>query len=229
MAYFGRIVAVGRTVQDEPAVIYGISGRSEGSKKRKLALEKYEGMQCVHVREIGELTADQRARYDIFFYPAIVAHGSLAVVTNGNHTKDLVDTILSEPHEDGNFAEALDGREYEPDDYSTPRIAGQISWFDEEPLVEAAVLSKESRNLMIIDKLASGLFACISTYQGKGDEPEKPEKGRIWHQKFSGASAQELADELYNWLEPDKRVATGSAVMKHSSREWQLAVRNLHE
>ena len=229
MAYFGRVLAVGLTKNDEPAVVYGISGRSEGSKKRKLVIEDYERNPCVHVREVGELTADQKARYNIFFYPAIVAYDSerAAVVTNGDHTKDVCNFDLS-------FEEALRGRNHEPDDYSTPRIAAEIENNNREHtgegyLIKAALLASEAHTFMRVEEMKPGICVCVSTYQGIGDEPEKPEKGGIWHQKFGGTTAQDLADELYNWLDSDKRVAAGAAVMNDNSREWQLAVRNLHE
>jgi IMP cyclohydrolase len=223
MAYFGRVVAAGLTRNGEAAVIYGISGRSEGSKKRKLVVEIDNYDSCIHVRPVGELTPDQKARYDIFFYPAIVAADTaIAVVTNGDHTRDVLNFKLP-------FENSLRGRVHEPDDYSTPRIAAEIHKAEGNYVVKAALLASEARSFMEVDRLVPELFVCLSTYQGKGDEPEKPEKGRIWHRKFDGATADDLAQELYDWFDFDKRVATGAAVLNKNSREWQLAVRNLHE
>jgi len=225
MAYFGRILAVGMTVSNEPAVVYGISGRSASSKKRKLVEEKYKDLPCIHVREVGELTEDQKNRYDIFFYPAIVGSededGTSAVVTNGDHTKDAVGY--------GILSSDLRSRQYEPDDYSTPRIAGKIRWLiDDDPIIQAALLAKQARSFASVERTENGLFVCLSTYQGN-DEPSKPETGKIWFQKFKGSTPAELANELYEWMDPGVRVAAGSAVMNDNSFHWELGVKNLHE
>ncbi len=250
--YLGRVVGTGVTKKGENAVVYAVSGRSEGSRQRKLVIENND---TIRMASLTDPTPEQLEKKDIFFYPAIMVKYALpvdlqfldsvprtayrAIVSNGIQTKKIsenFDSKKSDLHNPlVNVSLSLVQLGYEEDDYNTPRIAGVSSpkGFDvlgiinEDGLTSTTILKRNK---------SKKLFKWISTYVG-GFDSDKEEYSVILPDyehllprglEMEGKDAQELADEFYEWMNQKLVVGTGAAIIKKDGM-WKVAVKNLHD
>jgi len=222
-SYLGRIVGMGLTSDGNPLLLYGVSGRSEPSKQRRAYPDIHAGI--VRIDPIGELTSEQEAIRDLIIYNAMKLNPTLAVVSNGRQTDEIFD-LVTRFHNPNRLLTVLYGMGPEPDKYSTPRIGGAfynngakegIAFKDE------ALPAKKRSEIWQVD-LGRGRVEFTSTYNGSISNPEPPPHPYTISRRVSGGSAQELAQELYDAIDPNIVVCAVAAVLTDGN--WNLAVRN---
>ena len=215
MIYRGRIVGIGRTEKGEEAIVYAVSGRSPPSQYRRL--EKHSVVPGVvrvrcfippHVppEEADKIRQQQEADRPNIEYSAIMAGKGVIVVSNGKQTDTVYSYISIVPVE--NHEEAIDTAMSdwgpERDREHTPRIAGVVDdyWFDSF----LSIIVKDGKPLRWecnIDEFSEGRFEMLSTYAGKEGTPNivlPVEWNSCFTLDLHGATAQELAENLYRWL-----------------------------
>lgn len=118
--YPGRGIVIGKTADGKKAVAaYFIMGRSENSRNRVFE-EKANG-------EVITAPFDSSKVKDpsLIIYSPIRVYQNNLIVTNGNQTDTIYDTLA----EGGSFEGALETREFEPDlPNFTPRISGMLTF-----------------------------------------------------------------------------------------------------
>ena len=253
MAYIGRICGVGEATSAGPAVIYGLTGRSEDSKKRLARKIDEEFIKRVHIDPSGTLTEEQRKKANIYFYDAIFTIADIingrpyAAVSNGVHTNTIADATCSVPYKQDILRKTLKLFGYERDRLRTPRIAGEIVFHKKQPkspekdglhpdiINRLGIVTEDSIGTYQIPyhNLNLGEFKVISTYTGQNDaNPEAPVfeclEDIVNTIHLSGNNAEELANAFFNWLDEKYRVSAMAAVLTKDGK-WDVAVKNLHE
>jgi IMP cyclohydrolase len=246
MAYKGRILGLGRTEEGSPAAVYGVSGRSEGSKTRVARYIDDGFIRRVQIEPSGKMTDEQKKKAHLFFYNAILTIPGIKytkvpddkgapylVVSNGVHTDTIANVTLARPERDSTLFRALELFQSEPDSLNTPRIAGELNIFGNAKLgiVTVDILASDAYDH---DELEAGKFKTIATYSGKDDEhPTAPviEKGDLKSVLedivLKGNNATELAKSFYDSIDQKYVVCAAAAVWKNGA--WDIAVKNLHE
>ena len=120
-SYVGRGIIIGKSKDNQNAVIaYFIMGRSENSRNR---IFKEEGDEVT----IYPFDLSKVQDPSLIIYSPIRTFETNIIVTNGNQT----DTIYDFLKDNKTFEEALDTREFEPDNPNfTPRISGMLTFKD---------------------------------------------------------------------------------------------------
>ncbi len=235
-SYPGRIVGLGVTKSRKPLAIYAVSGRSEMSKERRAAIVN-DGVQ---IEPLGELTPEQEASKDLIIYRAIridVSSKGL-VVSNGRQTDPVYDLIF---HYGLGVRDAIYATMYtmgfEPDRLCTPRLAGvfRLQSAHIERALSMVVAddgqpSGKHVEALLLDPIDPGKVSFITTYTGDFENPQAPvlekQDNWIYSTAVEGDSAEEIAQELYEAVDANVRVAAVAAVLETGG--WSLAVHNLH-
>mgnify|MGYP001610329855 CR=1 FL=1 len=131
MAYIGRVVGIGKTVDENPVLLYGLSGRSASSRSRIASIHGSR----VSIEPYGDMTPEQFTEASRLIYDAIMtsAVNTVGVVSNGKQTGSIYRGYLK-MHDANNTARNATGRALRywghegkvGDRYNTPRIAGMI-------------------------------------------------------------------------------------------------------
>lgn len=118
-AYPGRGIVIGKTEDGKKAAIaYFIMGRSENSRNRIFVERGKE----VTIYPFDESKVEDPS---LIIYSPVRVWNNRLIVTNGNQT----DTIYAALTEGGDFEQALETREFEPDGPNfTPRISGMLTF-----------------------------------------------------------------------------------------------------
>ena len=194
--YPGRGILLG-SIEGQAVVAYFLTGRSENSRNRVF-------------REDGDTLAilpyDESRVTDpklIFYTPVRVCNDAI-VVTNGDHTETVCESLKA----GHSFQYALSARCYEPDAPNyTPRIAGLLLPTGRYTLgiVKKMEDSPDCRRKYWSYDPKEGVAHLIHTYQRDGD-PLPPFEGEPREGAICG-TAQELADELWQALDVQNRIA----------------------
>ena len=141
LAYHGRGIMIGKSPDGKKAVTaYFIMGRSENSRNR-VFVEDGEGIRTQAFDE-SKMTDPH-----LIIYAPVRVLGNKTIVTNGDQT----DTIYDYLEEGKTVFEALQSREFEPDEPNyTPRISG--------------VLEKNGDYMLSILKSNNGKPQCVRNY-----------------------------------------------------------------
>ncbi len=234
--YIGRILGVGLTEDGRPAAVYGISGRSQSSKQRRLILSDYILGPEVLVEPVGEMTEEQTSRKAIYFYPAIRALNpkegrkfrTFAVFSNGAHTAEIfgaytADSLRNSQIYAPTLQEILNMWGPEKDSLGTPRIAGVCFNID---YILGMVSSRENRlwcnPLVNSDR---GKIYYIHTYGGDPDIPRAADLKEPAHRRLKSNEPIDIAELLFDSIDPAYVVATAAAVRDENGL-WRMAVRN---
>lgn len=254
MVYTGRRVAVGLTSDNEPVLLYGVEGRSEASRSRIAIVHGSR----VSIEPAGQLTPEQEAMKSRIVYDAIMSNAEkkTAVVSNGRHTGSIFRAYMKEFGGDWPARETdahwlvsrvlkrwgHEGKQ--GDRYNTPRIAGL---FDRRYGLVPCVLGIVTEQVMSKDYdwwlnttralSESGAIRYITTYTGETEEPQAPvfqsasEITKTQH--IEGKTAQELAEEMYTFMDPNVVVCAAVALWvstpvegSYPKGKWELAVKN---
>ncbi len=202
--YYGRVVGVGLTKSGKPAAIYAVSGRSALSKTRKAVIRG----DAVSIEPTALLKGQQEAGH-LIFYNALKISENKLVLGNGVHVDDIVASPMKA---------VLERSGPEDDAYKTPRIAAVI---DGKKFYLGIATNEKTSEIEI--KPSSG-FSAISTYSGSA-EPKAHEfadmQSIIMRIGVAGETAQELAENMFKWLDPELAVCAAAAVFDNG---WKMAV-----
>lgn len=167
-AYPGRGVLLGRSADGLRAVMaYFIMGRSENSRNR--VFTPFEGGVRSEAADPSKVT-DPRL---ILYTPVRVTDAFTTVVTNGDQTDTVAETLLA----GGTFEQALRTRAFEPDGpHWTPRVSGVMTVRDGAMAYALSILKcgdglgeSVQRFFFEYPQPCAGEGHLLHTYAGPGD------------------------------------------------------------
>lgn len=221
-AYPGRGIVIGRsTVTDAWLQVYWIMGRSANSRNRQFVTEgpslRTEPLDLASVEDPS-----------LIIYDAMLELPGVYLVTNGDQTRTLYDTI----ERGGRFDEALNTREREPDAPNyTPRISGMVDLRDGQPSVCLSVLKANTVDPALTDRATyrpafpqPGLGYCVTTYMGDGN-PLPPFAGDPLLVPCEGR-ADEVLHAYWDALNADNRIALAVKQIPSDGSRSTLFVKN---
>lgn len=221
VSYPGRGIILGRTPDNGKAIIaYFIMGRSENSRNRVFT-ETEDGIQT-EAFDPSKLSDPSL----IIYHPVRVMADGITIVTNGDQTDTVRDYILK----GRTFAEALKGREFEPDAPNyTPRISGLLS---PDGSFQLSILKSADgdpacccRYFYHYDAPLSGEGRFLHTYVGDGN-PLPSFEGEPVRVSLEGETPEALADRVWAALNPDNRVSLFVRFVSLSGGTCRDAIRN---
>lgn len=215
--YLGRFFVLALTRDGKLVIIYGLTGRSDGSQNRLVELVPgRDDWWKTNVFDPKRSVGDPEKT----IYTALARDGNRFDVTNGRQTAGVLERGLS----------AMAEWEYEDDDLSTPRIAGLVNYVPGQELeVHMALLKKElsGKKCDRLDfhyNVLPGYGRFISTYKGDSDPPESFE-GEPRIVPIIGEDPTQIADVWWKTLNPKNRVAMVVEVVS-ADLNPQFCVRN---
>ena len=242
--YIGRILGGGRTKDNSEALVYGVSARSEENKIRIGELypsRVFINSPLFRKKELTqgerEILERQQTQANFIFYNAIlISQGDFlpfAVVSNGRHTNKIVNRYKRSAAKTSEIVKSilnqegpeLDGSNNTP---QTPRIAGLLEVSSTHYTL--GIVSKPGEAKVFVEQLSQGIRG-LSTYAGNPDNPRDMvinHNPRLIDMPAEGRTAQQLADDLFDWMPRNFIVCTAAAVWNSRSMRWKLAVRNLY-
>jgi len=213
--YPGRGILLG-SIGRQAVTAYFLTGRSENSQNRIF-------------REDGDtlliLPFDESKISDpkLIFYTPIRICNDAIVVTNGDHTETVCESLLA----GHSFQYAMSARCYEPDAPNyTPRIAGLMLSTGRYTLgiVKKMVDADDCRRKYWSFDAKEGVAHMIHTYQSDGD-PLPPFEGEPREIAVSG-TAESLAEEIWGALDKDNRVSLYVRLTDLSNGRFTSVVKN---
>ena len=168
--YPGRQLFLGKTIKGDPCFAYLITGRSPESRERKAVRVG----DVIRIGPLGDLAYDALRHYNAVKFDS--ASGVLCV-SNGIQTDasyemyKLFFNTGSMPVKDY-LEKTLEGAGAEPDSYHTPRIAGVITFENNQPAWFIGIKAHGSRAKSWQIDPAAGKLTAVSTYKGSMDSPE---------------------------------------------------------
>ena len=228
-SYPGRGLVVGRASSDAAWLqIYWIMGRSENSRNRRFVVDGVTmRTEAVDPTKLSDPTN--------VIYEAMLELPDVAIVSNGNQTRTIVETLSA----GGTFEEALATREREDDAPNfTPRISAMIDRrgrdHDVAPQIALSILRADDadtartvRTTFRPDPLPAGFGLGLTTYQSDGD-PLPSFRGDPLSLPLEG-DVSELVDAYWAALNVDNRVALAVKRIPDSGGPSEIIVLNLHE
>ncbi len=210
--YPGRGVAIGQTSDGKNAVIlYFIMGRSVNSRNRvfvPFAEPLGDGIRT-EAFDPSKLSDPSLIIYaPVRMAKSPCANGSRTVVTNGDQTDTIVETVAA----GGSFADALRTRTYEPDEPNfTPRISGMLDVADGKARYALSILKRASggsgcdRQFFEYDTPVNGVGHLIHTYSHDGNPIPSFRGDPV---AFGvGSDLKAVGDGVWNALNPENKVS----------------------
>jgi len=201
--YPGRGLVIGRSsVTDAWLQIYWIMGRSTHSQNRRFVVEGT----SMRTEPVDPSLVEDPSR---IIYEAMHELPGIYLVTNGNQTQTLIDTLQA----GGTFDGALSTREREPDPpHYTPRISGMLCPDDPLGPIALSILKANVINSERTDRYTyrpapppPGLGYCLTTYMGDGS-PLPSFTGDPLLLPCAG-TAHVVLDTYWDALDEDNRVS----------------------
>jgi len=199
--YPGRGIVIGQTPDGAHLVqIYWIMGRSPTSRNRVFVQEG---------NAVKTDTVDKTQEVDplTMYYPVKI-EGSAHIVTNGDQTDTIVDTLQN----GGSFESALMTRMFEPDGPNfTPRISGIVDQSDDQAYRLAILKTVDgderycSRQFFAYETAIPGAGHCVTTYVDDGS-PLPAFEGEPFAVELYD-NLQKTADVFWDILDEDNRVS----------------------
>ena len=213
--YVGRIVGVGRTLNDENTAIYRVSSRSFPNRSATLDKDN----RGVHIASRPGSEAEN-ATSPYVAYSCLQILENHVVISNGTQTTPIADRIAKGEDPKQALSATLLEMGYEQDDLSTPRIAavlpriGSVAWLG---IVSEDALLVECVNL---DELGPGVIRYVSTYEHNSLSPDQLIDSRDVSANMLAQSAVDIAG---TWSALELPV-TAVAATANTRGEIQLAV-----
>ena len=219
-AYPGRGLVVGRLAADEWLMLYWIMGRSEHSRNRRFVVAD----QTLRTEPVDVSLVENP---DLIIYEAMLELGGIYLVSNGDQTRTLYETLRN----GGTFDAALETRQREPDAPNyTPRISAMLD--SRQPLQLAlSILKANPADPEQTDRFTyrpalppPGLGLGLTTYQGDGD-PLPSFCGDPLLLPCSG-SAETVLDTYWNALDSENRISLAAKRIRLADGTSEILVRN---
>ncbi len=222
--YPGRGIALGRSADGRRAVVvYFIMGRSENSRNRIFEVTE-DGIRTKAFDE-GKMTDP----FLIIYHPVRLLDNGLLVVTNGDQTDTIRDSIAQ-----GHcYRHALNSREFEPDGPNyTPRISGVVKPDGSYNLSILKSMEGDPscccRYFFEYDRPIAGRGHFISTYETDGS-PLPSFRGEPKMAAFGDETAQELADKVWAALNEENKVSLFVRTVDLATGETDTVIVNKHQ
>ncbi len=205
--YVGRGILLGMSPDGQSqAAAYFIMGRSQNSRNRIFVKEG---------EDLKILPHDPSKVEDpslIIYYP-VRKVGQVLIVTNGDQTDTIAKELAETACFEGGFEKALRTRTFEPDSPNwTPRISGAADLSpDGKGAYKLSILKsgdpegRSSRRFFFEYDARPGIGHFIHTYVTDG-APLPTFTGEPEQVEIPG-TAEELAEEIWNALDPDNRIS----------------------
>ena len=218
--YPGRGIVLGRTADGQYAVAaYFIMGRSENSRNRVFT-ETEDGIRT-EAHDPSKMVDPS-----LIIYHPVRKVGDDLIVTNGDQTDTIRDFLVAGKA----FGQALHTREFEPDGPNyTPRISGLLA---KDGSFKLSILKSADgdpgcchRFFYTYDHPLAGEGRFIHTYMGDG-APLPSFEGEPKRVILDAPSAEALADQLWNALNPDNKVSLFVRYVSLTGGADQQVIRN---
>ena len=218
--YPGRGIVLGRSADGKSAIAaYFIMGRSENSRNRVFTVTE-DGIRT-EAHDPSKMTDPS-----LIIYHPVRQVGNDLIVTNGDQTDTIRDGLLS----GRSFGQALHTREFEPDGPNyTPRISGILC---ENGSFRLSILKSADgdpscchRFFYTYDHPLAGEGRFIHTYMGDGS-PRPSFEGEPERVILEAPSAEALAEQMWNALNPDNKVSLFVRYTDLATGEYQQVIRN---
>ncbi len=230
--YPGRQVFIGTTVENKPAFMYLVTGRSPQSRERKATPKG----SSIIMGPLGNVPYDWLRHYTAVKYDNEIG---LLVVTNGIQTEAIFETYklfyhtASAPNK-SYLKKIMSGANFEPDSLKTPRPSGVITnpAGKTAPLYLLSIVTEAGTGAWQI-KPGPGTFHGASTYQGNIENPAAYDiHSGPAALKCEAKTPQELADFIYSisavtYNGEDIRVCGIGGV--RTGNTWKTAIINRHK
>ena len=227
MEYPGRLIIIGKSLNNHNIVVYAITGRSPSSQARKLEIN--ESLNQIIVKPTDEETL-KKGNPDLLIYPAIIIKDGI-IVSNGKHTEDINLNYNNELSSTEVLAKALKNWEYEPDEPTfTPRISGCITKDASLSIIKRSINESCIKNIFQIP-LITGKGMMIATYNGINRNPVPSFEGEPKIVDLPYNNAKSTSDAIYNALEPvankdDFRVTVATVFQNKNNIDYHIINRN---
>lgn len=201
--YPGRGLVVGRAADGGAwLLIYWIMGRSTNSRNRRFVT-------AAGVLRTEPVDMAKVEDPSLIIYEAMLELGGIHLVTNGDQTRTLYDTLAA----GGTFDDAMATREREPDAPNyTPRISAALDLRQPAGVVTLSLLKANPVDPELTDRYTfrpaappPGFGMALTTYTGDGD-PLPSFAGDPLLLPCRG-DADAVCDAYWNALDADNRVA----------------------
>lgn len=218
MTYLGREIWLFLAEYGRPGALYSVSGRSKASREREAVYYQEERRVAIEPLDKSQ-NADPLRNYN-----AMRFDDSSLVISNGLHTEDIFGS-----REIVALRRFLNKWGPEPDSLRTPRIAGIVKY----PILYLGMITEDKNAESIIISPIGGTAYGVSTYSGKGIEPEPFDISRLSKQdmlpnvRLEGKTAEEVADFFVTKvIDPEFFVCCSSALWYEDLKEWEIAILN---
>ncbi len=238
--YPGRFIILGRDPSGQYNVaVYGMTGRKETTKARRLVFDEFNGR--VNVVPIGQDNPTL-----LHYIAMCIESGKLSVGDGkklfGDRSVSIAEDILFassiEPprkttlHDPINkLAVALGKYDYKSDESNTPRIGGYAD--DHSAAVGIVRRAKNGAPLRAIEQvpLINGEGSLISTYDGLNVRPAPAFASKPFEVRLPYSTAEEAAHAIYGVLRPELRIAVAACFspVAHSPQKRQVKIMNAAE
>jgi IMP cyclohydrolase len=218
----------GGPLRDEETwlMVYWIMGRSASSRNRHFVVSESGRGQAPSLRT-EPVDVSHMEHPELLIYEAMLELPGLYLVSNGDQTRTIYDTLRA----GGMFDAALAMREREPDaPHYTPRISGMLDLRQDVPEVTLSILKANKVDPAYTDRTIyhltvpwMGLGVGLTTYAGDGN-PLPSFTGDPLLLPLS-STAEDVLETYWNALNADNRISL--AVKEISSRQAsRILVRN---
>jgi len=222
--YPGRGIVLGRTADGSKAAIaYFIMGRSENSRNRVFETTE----DGIRTRAFDESKMTDPSL--IIYHPVRLLDNGLTVVTNGDQTDTIRDSIAQ-----GHcYRHALNTREFEPDSPNyTPRISGVVKPDGSYNLSILKSMDGDPacccRYFFEYDRPIAGVGHLIHTYQADLD-PLPSFEGEPRRVSIAVPDAQTWAEEIWAHLNDDNKVSLFVQYIDLATGARETVIVNKHE
>ncbi len=216
-SYPGRGLVIGRTEAGDWAIVYWIMGRSPNSRNRRFVADGV----TLRTEPIDLASVENP---ELIIYEAMLELPGIFLVSNGDQTRTLYDTLQS----GGSFDEALLTREREPDAPNyTPRISGMIVPDNAASPVTLSILKANPADPALTDRFTfrpapppPGLGYCLTTYMGDGSPLPSFSGDPVWL-PLQG-DPETILQAYWDGLDADNRVALAVKIVGDDGRSHIL-------
>jgi IMP cyclohydrolase len=221
-SYPGRGLIIGRTTDEYSwLIVYWIMGRSASSRNRHFVVSG-------NTIRTEPVDTSHMEHPELLIYEAMLELPGLYLVSNGDQTRTIYDTLQN----GGTFDAALATREREPDaPHYTPRISGMLAFQQNTAEVNLSILKANQADPAYTDRVTyrpalplAGLGVGLTTYAGDGN-PLPSFAGDPLLLPLTG-SAEEVLDTYWDALNSDNRISLAVKEIPANHTASRILVRN---
>ncbi len=226
--YFGRVAAVGLTVEGRPSIWYVLTGRGRASRQRRATVQRLAGG-AITV-EVGALATAGRGAPSPVSVLHLQPNPPLALAGSGPYMDEAWAALSSDAAPPTVMGSILARWGPEPPPYRTPRSAAVLAAAGPSAWVGATVEPEQVSVAAV--RLTAGRFQCLPTASGAtgATAPIGPAvETELVEIRLGGQTAEELAEGAYQLFDPGLIVCAIAAAWDRAAGLWEVAVKNLRQ